>query len=95
MLTRDLVSPKPGERWLLVTSAFHMPRAMGAFRHAGFDVIAWPADYLSLGVPSEWVKPNEALSEGLRRVDFGAKEWIGLLAYRLTNRTDELFPGSK
>jgi hypothetical protein len=50
---------------------------------------------LSLGVPSEWVKPNEALSEGLRRVDFGAKEWIGLLAYRLTNRTGELFPGSK
>ena len=50
MLTRDLVSPKPGERWLLVTSAFHMPRAMGAFRHAGFDVIAWPADNLSLGV---------------------------------------------
>ena len=43
MLTRDLVSPKPGERWLLVTSAFHMPRAMGAFRHAGFDVIAWPS----------------------------------------------------
>jgi len=72
-----------------------MPRAMGASRHAGFDVIAWPADCLSLGVPSEWVKPNEALSEGLRRVDSGAKEWIGLLAYRLTNRTDELFPGSK
>ena len=94
MLTRDLVSPKPGERWLLVTSAFHMPRAMGAFRHAGFDVIAWPADYLT-SAQSEWVKPNEGLSEGLRRVDFGAKEWIGLLAYRLTNRTDEFFPGPK
>jgi hypothetical protein len=53
----------------------------GRIPSRGIDVIAWPADYLSLSLPSEWVKPNEALSEGLRRVDFGAKEWIGLLAY--------------
>ena len=95
MLTRDLVSPKPGERWLLVTSAFHMPRAMGAFRHAGFDVIAWPADYLTFGTQSEWAMPNGWVAEGLRRVDFGAKEWMGLIAYRLTGRTDEFLPGPR
>jgi uncharacterized SAM-binding protein YcdF (DUF218 family) len=94
MLTRDLVSPKPGERWLLVTSAFHMPRAMGAFRHAGFDVIAWPADYLTFGTQSEWVMPNGWVA-GLRRVDLGAKEWMGLIAYRLTDRTDEFLPGPR
>ena len=41
----ELVEPKPGERWLLVTSAFHMPRSIGAFRNAGFDVEAYPVDW--------------------------------------------------
>jgi uncharacterized SAM-binding protein YcdF (DUF218 family) len=93
VLTRELVSPKPGERWLLVTSAFHMPRAVGAFRHAGFDVIAWPADYRTIGGSKELTTPIFAASEGLALVDIGVKEWIGLVAYRLTGRTDEMFPG--
>ena len=86
MLTRDFVSPKPGERWLLVTSAFHMPRAMGAFRHAGrcHRVAAWPADYLTFGAQSEWGMPNGWVADGLRLVDLGAKEWMGLIAHRLT-----------
>ncbi len=36
--TKALVAPKPGERWVLVTSAFHMPRSIGLFRKAGFPV---------------------------------------------------------
>ena len=35
----EALKPKPGERWLLVTSASHMPRSVGTFRAAGFDVI--------------------------------------------------------
>ncbi|MGO8832331.1 MAG: YdcF family protein [Roseiarcus sp.] len=92
-LTRALVSPKPGEHWLLVTSAFHMPRAVGVFRHAGFDVIAWPADYLSLGGPNELATPIDTVSGGLRLVDVGAREWIGLVAYRLSGAIDDLLPG--
>src|SRR5690606_23198947 len=49
VFTRQLVNPQPGEKWLLVTSAFHMPRAMALFRKAGFDVLAWPADYRTAG----------------------------------------------
>src|SRR2546423_4236414 len=30
--TKGLLQPKPGERWLLVTSAHHMPRSIGVFR---------------------------------------------------------------
>jgi uncharacterized SAM-binding protein YcdF (DUF218 family) len=94
-LTRDLVSPKPGERWLLVTSAFHMPRAMGVFRRAGFEVTAWPTDYRTLGAGGGWLMLYEGVSDGLKMVDIGVKEWIGLVAYRLTDRTDEFFPGPR
>ena len=45
----QLANPQPGENWLLVTSAFHMPRSVGLFRKAGFPVIAWPVDYRTSG----------------------------------------------
>ena len=64
--TRDLVGPEPGERWLLVTSAYHMPRAMGCFRAAGFDVEAWPVDYRTRG-PQDWSRGFSSVSAGLRR----------------------------
>ena len=51
IFTRRLVDPKPGERWLLVTSAWHMPRAIGVFRKAGFEIEAFPVDYLSNNKP--------------------------------------------
>src|SRR4051794_2915915 len=47
--TNELLQPKRGERWLLVTSAHHMPRAIGAFRAAGFPVEAFPVDYRTRG----------------------------------------------
>ena len=49
VFTKRLVQPKPGETWLLVTSAFHMPRSMGLFRKAGFAVVPWPTDYRTSG----------------------------------------------
>jgi uncharacterized SAM-binding protein YcdF (DUF218 family) len=42
MFSAHLIAPGPGDRWLLVTSALHMPRAIGAFRKAGFPVEPWP-----------------------------------------------------
>jgi uncharacterized SAM-binding protein YcdF (DUF218 family) len=80
-----------GKRWRLITSAYHMPRAMGAFRQAGFDVEAWPVDYRTRG-RADLTRPFDKVSEGLRRVDVAAREWAGLLAYWLTGRTDTLFP---
>ena len=80
-----------GSRWLLITSAYHMPRAMGAFRQAGFDVEAWPVDYRTRG-RDDLTRPFDKVSEGLRRVDVAAREWAGLLAYWLRGRTDSLFP---
>ncbi len=80
------------KRWLLITSAYHMPRAMGAFRQAGFYVEPWPVDYRTRG-KADLTRPFDKVSEGLRRVDVATREWAGLLAYWLTGRTDALFPG--
>lgn len=91
--TRDLVEPRPGERWLLVTSAFHMPRAVGCFRAVGFEVIPWPVDYRTSGGDDIWRFFARA-SEGLRRVDLAAKEWAGLLAYYVSGRTSAFLPGA-
>ena len=92
VLTKALVQPKPGERWLLVTSAWHMPRAVGVFRKAGFVVEPWPVDYRTAG-PWDALRPFEAPADGLKRLDTAMHEWIGLVSYRVTGRTDALFPG--
>jgi uncharacterized SAM-binding protein YcdF (DUF218 family) len=91
--TRDLLMPQSGERWLLVTSASHMPRAMGSFRHAGFPVIPYPVAYTTSGRSSDYwlIQPNVVSS--FARADVAVHEWTGLFAYWLTGRTNELFPG--
>lgn len=91
LYTKALVQPKPGELWLLVTSAWHMPRAIGAFREVGFDVEAWPVDYRTAGW-SDALLPFDAPSEGLRRLDLVTREWIGLVAYWVLGRSSALFP---
>jgi uncharacterized SAM-binding protein YcdF (DUF218 family) len=89
--SRLVAQPKPGERWLLVTSAFHMPRAIAAFRAAGFAVEAYPVDWRTRG-PRDAARFFDSPSEGLARTDTAAHEWAGLLIYRLTGKTKELFP---
>ena len=75
--TRELVQPKPGERWLLVTSAHHMPRSVGVFRAAGFPVEAFPVDCRTRGA-IDMLRPFSTLGDGLRRTDTAAREWVGL-----------------
>lgn len=93
-LAKAFIDPKPGERWLLVTSAFHMPRAVGCFRTAGFPVIAYPVDYRTTGDPAPF-RLFGSIAEGLGFFDLGAREWIGLAVYYLTGRTDALVPEPK
>jgi uncharacterized SAM-binding protein YcdF (DUF218 family) len=93
--TKALVNPKPGERWLLVTSAMHMPRAVGVFRKAGFPVEPYPVDWQSDGRGPTWRWFTSPLSMpgNWGAMDDAAKEWIGLTAYWLSGRTSALFPG--
>ena len=88
--SRIQADPRPGEQWLLVTSASHMPRAVACFRVAGFQVIPYPVDYRTRG-RADLARPASSIAVGLQDADLAAHEWIGLLAYRFT-RTRELFP---
>lgn len=90
--SKDLVSPQPGETWLLVTSAFHMPRSVGLFRKAGFEVVPWPTDYRTSGEEGVGLFRDNA-TDSLQNATLGVREWIGLVAYRLSGRIDELLPG--
>ena len=85
----DLMEGREGY-WLLVTSAFHMPRSMGAFRKTGVRVIAAPTDWVVDGdVP--FLTLNVA--DRLGKLDLGVREYLGLIAYRVTGRTATLIPG--
>jgi uncharacterized SAM-binding protein YcdF (DUF218 family) len=90
--SKQLAIPKPGERWLLVTSAYHMPRAIGVFRRAGFPVEAYPVDWRTRGT-EDFASLFGTMSDGLSRTDTAVHEWIGLAVYWLTGRTSEFFPG--
>ena len=88
-LTRALVQPRPGETWILVTSAFHMPRAVGAFRRAGWRVVPYPVDYQLEPDPPGW---GFDFLGGLGALRAALHEWTGLVVYRLSDKTDALFP---
>ena len=90
--SRVVAAPKPGERWLLVTSAYHMPRSVGLFRKAGFDVEPYPVGWRAGGRDDLLIFSNLAV-DGLERTDLAVREWMGLAAYRLTGKIDRLLPG--
>lgn len=90
--TKAMVHPEPGSRWLLVTSGWHMPRAMGAFRAAGWDgVVAYPVDFVT-GGPDALNAGYAGAGQSLALFDILAKEIIGLGVYRMAGRSDAWFP---
>jgi uncharacterized SAM-binding protein YcdF (DUF218 family) len=82
---------KPGEQWLLVTSASHMPRAVACFRSAGVHITPYPVDYRTRG-DADLLRPTATIAAGLAASDLAMHEWLGLLIYRVLGLTAELFP---
>jgi uncharacterized SAM-binding protein YcdF (DUF218 family) len=91
LYSKELIRPNAQERWLLVTVALHMPRAIGCFRRVGFKVEAHPIAYTAANV--SYLQTVFGLSSRtLLTLDMAVKEWIGLFVYRVTGKTNELFP---
>jgi uncharacterized SAM-binding protein YcdF (DUF218 family) len=91
VFSRELVQPKPGETWLLVTSANHIPRAMGSFRAVGWQMIAYPVGYKTYHNLD--LRHSSGLGARLELLDIAAHEWIGLVVYWMQGRSSALFPG--
>jgi uncharacterized SAM-binding protein YcdF (DUF218 family) len=88
VFAKALLQPRPDGDWVLVTSAWHMPRAVAAFRGAGWRVIPYPVDFLAA-----YVLPGFSLRDGLDVGTTALKEWVGLAWYRLLGWTPALLPG--
>jgi uncharacterized SAM-binding protein YcdF (DUF218 family) len=90
LFTRNLVKPQPGETWIVVTSAFHMPRAYGCFSRVGWRVVPYPVDYMTR--PGYELTLDFDFLGGLNMLALALHEWVGLIAYRVLDHTDALFP---
>lgn len=90
--SKALANPAPEEVWLLVTSAFHVPRSVGIFCKAGWKVIAYPVDHRTLR--GNIVRAGAGLGGNMNNLALGLKEWLGLTAYFATGRTSALFPAA-
>ena len=77
---------------LMITSAFHMPRAMGMMRKVGLDVIPWPVDYRTDGITGLSLDVTEPLKQA-ERTATAWREWLGLIGNYAAGRTTQLFPG--
>jgi uncharacterized SAM-binding protein YcdF (DUF218 family) len=89
--SKAIAQPKLGERWLLVTSAFHMPRSVAEFRKVDFAVEPYPVDSRKLDWP-QILTLNNTFLERVNQTDAAAHEWLGLIAHRLAGATPELLP---
>jgi uncharacterized SAM-binding protein YcdF (DUF218 family) len=88
--SKQALQPGPTATWVLVTSAYHMPRSVASFEAAGWKVIPYPVDYKI--DPITGLRPNFNLLDGLSASTLAGKEWAGLLGYRLMGWTRQLFP---
>ena len=91
VLSKKLVQPSEGENWVLVTTAWHMPRSVGVFCKTGWSVIPYPVDYRT-SRSGLWTIDFEFASH-LVELEVAVKEWLGLLAYWATDRIPSLLPG--
>lgn len=93
VFTKELLKPRSDQVWLLVTSAYHMPRSVGAFRKAGWRVVPYPVDYLTVGHVSAAGEPD--FGRNLHRFDDATRAWLALIAYYVTGKSDALLPGPR
>jgi uncharacterized SAM-binding protein YcdF (DUF218 family) len=92
--SKALVHPAAGEVWLLVTSAYHMPRAVGIFRSQGWPVIPYPVDYVGIAGDSDWTSGADFVTN-LDQLSLGLKEWFGLLANKWLGHSDSILPAAQ
>jgi uncharacterized SAM-binding protein YcdF (DUF218 family) len=82
--------PRENGVWLVVTSAAHMPRALGTFHAVGWPLLPYPVDYRTDGKYDYDLSTD--LNNRLQIFNTAFSEWAALLVYHARGWTTELFP---
>lgn len=85
VMSKDMVYPQDNEQWLLVTSAYHMPRAIEVFRSVGWDVIPYPSDYRT-NLDYKFMPDITQIQRNFAMLDLALHEVVGRFLYRLTGK---------
>ena len=80
-----LIKPKINENWLLITSAWHMPRAMGVFKQLNWNVSAYPVDHRSR--KNHLFRIDLNFSVNLHLLTLAIREWLGIIVYYCTGKS--------
>jgi uncharacterized SAM-binding protein YcdF (DUF218 family) len=83
LFSKAMVKPKPGEVWLLATSAMHMPRAMAIARKLDWPMTPWPTDFRT---DADSGREIWDIASNLGLLDYVVHEWVGLVAYRVSGK---------
>lgn len=89
--SKRLLSPAPNSQWILITSAFHMPRSVGVFCQQDWPIIPYPVDHYSW--KGNLLRVQFQFADNLNLLRIAMREWTGLIAYRITGRSAQLLPG--
>ncbi len=90
IFTKKLLQPKPNENWIIISTAFHLPRTIGIFCQNNWSVIPYPADFHTN--PNQLLSPSLNLSAGFKTLNYAVHEWLGLIAYYVAGKTPQLLP---
>jgi uncharacterized SAM-binding protein YcdF (DUF218 family) len=85
LLSKSLVNPEAGTNWVLITTAWHMPRSMGIFCKVGWKVTPYPVDYYTQ--PGSLMRLSWGFASNLNKLVIAVKEWIGLVTYKFTGKS--------
>lgn len=85
-----MIKPQPKDKWLLVTSAMHMPRAVGLFRNLGWNIAPYPVDYHTTGKP-KFI--NTSLLLGLYVWRYSVHEIIEMTINYIIKESQTIIPG--
>ena len=81
---KDSFNLKPP--YILITSAFHMPRSLKVFKKQNIDVVPITSNYLTVEKkmsPDQYILPNPQL---INEWGLVFKEWVGIMVYSITGK---------
>jgi len=88
LYSKNIVKPKKNEKWIVITSAFHMNRAIFIGEKNDWALIPYAVDFFQ---PKKFkYRPNLSLLNNFNQMQRGSHEWIGLMAYYLMGRTSRI-----